>query len=183
MLTFVTGNANKLAEVQAILHPYTVTSHKLDLPEWQGADPREIALAKCRQAYAELKVPVMTEDTCLCFNAMKGLPGAYIKWFLQSLGHEGLNKMLNGFEDRSAYALCIFVLIDADGREHVFEGRCEGEIVAARGPANFGWDPIFQPAGFTETFAQMDKSVKNSISHRARALEQLKTYLSATKSE
>ena len=59
---------------------------------------------------AELQVggAVMVEDTCLCFNAYGGLPGPYIKWFLQRLGHEGLNKMLAGFEDKSAYAQCTF---------------------------------------------------------------------------
>ena len=51
---------------------------------------------------------VMVEDTCLCFNALKGLPGPYIKWFLQKLGHDGLNAMLAGFEDKSAYAQCTF---------------------------------------------------------------------------
>ena len=51
---------------------------------------------------------VMVEDTSLCFNAMGGLPGPYIKWFLQKLGHEGLNKMLAGFEDKTGYAQCIF---------------------------------------------------------------------------
>ena len=50
----------------------------------------------------------MVEDTSLCFNAYGGLPGPYIKWFLKNLGHEGLNKMLAGFEDKSAYAQCIF---------------------------------------------------------------------------
>jgi inosine/xanthosine triphosphate pyrophosphatase family protein len=50
----------------------------------------------------------MVEDTCLCFNALQGLPGPYIKWFLQKLGHDGLNRMLAGFDDKSAYALCVF---------------------------------------------------------------------------
>ena len=50
----------------------------------------------------------MVEDTCLCFNAMHGLPGPYCKWFLQKLGHDGLNRMLVGFEDKSAYAQCTF---------------------------------------------------------------------------
>lgn len=51
---------------------------------------------------------VMVEDTSLCFNAMGGLPGPYIKWFLKKLGHDGLNRMLAGFDDKSAYAQCIF---------------------------------------------------------------------------
>ncbi|KAJ3282156.1 hypothetical protein HDU76_008767, partial [Blyttiomyces sp. JEL0837] len=58
----------------------------------------------------------------------------------------------------------------------VFEGRTNGRIVDARGPKNFGWDPIFEPEGFGETYAEMDKELKNSISHRGRALEKLKAF-------
>lgn len=76
----------------------------MDLPELQGASCEEIAIAKCRLAAEEVKGPVMCEDTSLCYHALKGLPGPYIKWFLQSLGHEGLNKLLAGYEDKSAYA-------------------------------------------------------------------------------
>ena len=60
---------------------------------------------------------------------------------------------------------------------HVFAGRTEGRIVPARGPTDFGWDPIFEPDGFDQTFAEMDKGVKNSISHRFRALNLLRSYL------
>jgi inosine triphosphate pyrophosphatase len=64
-----------------------------------------------------------------------------------------------------------------DDEPHVFVGRTEGRIVQARGPTNFGWDPIFEPDGFDQTFAEMDKDVKNSISHRFRALNLLRSYL------
>eukprot|EP00656_Telonema_subtile_P023342 TRINITY_DN2475_c0_g1_i5.p2 TRINITY_DN2475_c0_g1~~TRINITY_DN2475_c0_g1_i5.p2 ORF type:complete len:128 (+),score=38.76 TRINITY_DN2475_c0_g1_i5:125-508(+) len=109
---------------------------------------------------------------------MKGLPGPYIKWFLDKLGHAGLNSMLDGFEDKSAYALCTFAYsASKDAKPMIFSGRTEGKIVQARGPTDFGWDPVFQPDGFEETYAEMDKSVKNTISHRGRALEKLKTFL------
>lgn len=102
-LTFVTGNAKKLEEFRAILASssgpaLTVQSVALDLPELQGADPLGIARDKCVRASELVNGPVITEDTSLCFNALKGLPGAYIKWFLEKLGHDGLNRMLDGFE-------------------------------------------------------------------------------------
>ncbi|KAL1932801.1 hypothetical protein VTP01DRAFT_8479 [Rhizomucor pusillus] len=177
-LAFVTGNKNKLAEVQAILAgTINVESHKIDLPELQGTT-QDIAKQKCRQAAEILNGPCITEDTCLCFDAMNGLPGPYIKWFLESLGHDGLNKMLAGFNNNSAYALCTFAYCEGPGHEPIiFEGKTPGKIVPARGPANFGWDPIFQPDGFEETYAEMSKDVKNTISHRFRALEKLKAYL------
>jgi non-canonical purine NTP pyrophosphatase (RdgB/HAM1 family) len=61
--------------------------------------------------------------------------------------------------------------------KQIFEGRTPGKIVPARGPHNFGWDPIFQPDGFEETYAELDKDIKNTISHRYRALAKLRDYL------
>lgn len=181
---FATGNKKKLEEVVQILNsspeeplPYTVESVSLDLPELQG-EPEDIAKEKCRLAARHVQGAVMVEDTCLCFKAMKGLPGPYIKWFLEKLGHEGLNKMLVGFEDTSAYAQCTFAFTPGPECEPVvFVGRTEGKIVPARGPTSFGWDPIFQPDGFDETYAEMDAAIKNTISHRYRALDALRTYL------
>lgn len=84
--------------------------------------------------------PTLVEDTSLCYHALKGLPGPYIKWFLDKLGHDGLNKMLAGYEDKSAYAQCIFAYCNGPGSEPVvFVGRTEGKIVPARGPTDFGW--------------------------------------------
>ncbi|KAJ3038321.1 nucleoside triphosphate pyrophosphohydrolase ham1 [Rhizophlyctis rosea] len=182
-LVFVTGNANKLREVQAILSstPVTLTSHKLDLPEVQGTTA-DVAIAKCREAARILNGPALTEDTALSFTALNGLPGPYIKWFLDSLGHEGLNKMLAGFEDKGATAICTFAYCAGPGKDVVlFEGKTEGRIVPARGPKDFGWDPVFQPDGFEETYAEMPKETKNSISHRFRALEKLKAFLADEK--
>ena len=157
--------------------PFTVDAKKLDLPELQG-EPEDIAREKCRLAAIEVGGAVMVEDTCLCFNALHGLPGPYVKWFLEKVGHDGLNKMLVGFEDKTAYAQCTFAY--TPGPEYdplVFVGRTPGRIVSARGPTEFGWDPIFQPDGFEETYAEMDKAIKNTISHRYRALDALRTYL------
>ena len=121
----------------------------------------------------------MVEDTSLCFNALGGLPGVYIKWFLEKLGHEGLNKMLVGFDDKSAYAQCIFSFTPSPSVEPIcFVGRTHGKIVAARGPLDFGWDPIFEPEeGGGLTFAEMPKEAKNGISHRARSLDKLRRHV------
>ncbi|PFH32808.1 putative inosine triphosphate pyrophosphatase [Besnoitia besnoiti] len=197
LIFFCTGNANKLAEVQKILDSRDVRliAADLDLPELQGASPAEIAEAKCRTAVRQLRlnkteIPpsslLMTEDTCLCFNAIKGLPGPYVKWFLQKLGPEGLPKLIGAYEDKSGYALCTVCVAEiGDGsgdegepRIHTLQGRTDGTIVAEpRGPRDFGWDPIFQPDGYNLTYAEMDKAVKNSISHRYKAMQALKDFL------
>lgn len=186
-LAFVTGNANKLKETSAILGNAvpSLTSLKIDLPELQG-EPEDISREKCRLAAAQANCPVIVEDTSLCFNALKGLPGPYIKWFLDKLHHDGLNQMLAGFPDKSAYAMCTFSFCRRAGEQPVtFTGICPGTIVPARGPNSFGWDPIFQPSeqtadpetGALKTFAEMSKEEKNAISHRYRALDKLKKYL------
>ncbi|CAK7217852.1 nucleoside triphosphate pyrophosphohydrolase ham1 [Sporothrix bragantina] len=185
-LNFVTGNANKLAEVKAILEPaegsaspaaITVTSRKVDLIEIQAGTMEEVTLDKCRRAVELIQGPVLVEDTCLCFDALNGLPGAYIKWFMASLGHDGLNKLLAGHENKSAQAVCTFAYCKGPGEEPIlFQGVTKGKIVPARGPANFGWDPIFEYEG--ETYAEMDKAKKNTISHRYKALQQLRKYFS-----
>ena len=164
-VTFVTGNAKKLEEVKAILStggalPFEVVSQKIDLPELQG-EPEEISAQKCVLAAKEVGGPVMVEDTSLCFNALGGLPGPYIKWFLEKTGHTGLNNLLAAYEDKSAYAQCIFsyrltliltltltltltpnaqcIFSYSAGPGHtpiVFDGRTPGRIVPARGPAD-----------------------------------------------
>lgn len=187
-LTFVTGNAKKLEEVRAILSagkvlPFEVVSQKLDLPELQG-EPDDVAREKCLLAVKEVKGPTIVEDTCLCFNALGGLPGVYIKWFLEKLGHEGLNNLLVAYEDKTAYALCTFAYSPGPGQEVlIFDGRTPGKIVPARGPHAFGWDPVFEPSvgqtegGPLQTYAEMDNDVKNTISHRYRALAKLRDFL------
>jgi inosine triphosphate pyrophosphatase len=151
------------------------------VPEYQG-EPEEIAKEKAKLAAQQVNGPILTEDTSLCFNALHGLPGPYIKWFLDKLGHDGLNKLLAGYEDKTAYAQCVFAFCAGPNSEPiVFDGRCPGRIVPARGPNAFGWDPVFQPdndqgqAG-SQTFAEMDKKEKNRISHRSRSLQLVKDY-------
>ncbi|EGF78175.1 hypothetical protein BATDEDRAFT_13412 [Batrachochytrium dendrobatidis JAM81] len=176
-VVFVTGNANKLREVQDIVGNALpmLTCHQLDLPELQGTT-QTVSIHKAKTAAAILKTPVLIEDTSLGFVALNGLPGPYIKWFMESVGHVGLNAMLHGFDDKSAFALCTFAYCEPGHDPILFEGRTDGLIVHPRGPAGFGWDPIFQPCGFTTTYAEMDKDLKNSISHRYKALALVKEF-------
>ena len=89
--------------------------------------------------------------------------------------------MLVGFEDKSAYAQCIFSFTTGPEEEPVsFIGRVKGRIVAPRGPKNFGWDPIFQPDGSDLTFAEMTSAQKHEISHRFRSINAMRAYLNAS---
>ncbi|KAJ5595303.1 uncharacterized protein N7459_001511 [Penicillium hispanicum] len=163
--TFVTGNPNKVIEVNAILgDAIAVQPLALDIPEIQGT-LEEIARDKCRRAAQIIDGPVIVEDSALEFHAMNGLPGPYIKYFLESLGNDGLNKLLQPYADKSAEAVCTFAFSAAPTMEPlVFQGRLKGKIVPARGPPVFGWEPIFEHEG--ETLAEMahEKKVETPCS-------------------
>ncbi|PHH75929.1 hypothetical protein CDD83_4343 [Cordyceps sp. RAO-2017] len=126
-VTFVTGNAHKLHEVQSILEPLI-----------------QVETAEL------VNGPVLVEDTALCFNALGGLPGPYVKWFLSAIGHQGLNDLLAAYADKSAEAVCTFGYSAGPGQKPtLFQGRCPGKIVLPRGPSHFGWDPVFEFEGRT----------------------------------
>lgn len=180
VITFVTGNAKKLEEFRAILgtqFPHSLVSKDVDLPEYQGS-PEEVVREKCREAARRISGPVIVEDTSLGFTALGGLPGVYIKWFLKSLGPDGLPRLIKDWDDKSAEARCMFGYSEgADQEVTVFEGVTPGTIVnPPRGKRDFGWDPVFQPNGFEVTYAEMESDTKNSISHRGKALEKLKAF-------
>lgn len=185
-VVLVTGNKGKLKEIQAILEGVAnVENVPLDLTELQGASMMEISAEKGRTAFTLLRRPLLIEDTSLCFNAINGLPGPYVKWFYDKIGNDGLVKMLHAYDDKSAFASCIFTYCDGAGSSvHSFDGRCHGKIVDPRGASGFGWDPVFEPVeGGGLTFAEMDPAEKNKISHRFKALQLVKEFFAATKEE
>ncbi|THH29879.1 hypothetical protein EUX98_g4316 [Antrodiella citrinella] len=153
-LIFVTGNSMKLQEVRYILKEagIEISSKDLDIPELQGTT-EEIAREKCRRAAELHGGPCITEDTALCFEALNGLPGPYIKHFLISLGLDGLNTLLTGFPTKEAYALCTFAYSAGPGTEPIlFVGRTDGRIVPPRGAGKFGWNPIFEVEDTGKTY-------------------------------
>lgn len=183
-LLFLTGNPNKLREARKILTGFDVESKDLDLYEIQEVNEQLIAEEKIRQALKLVDSEVFIEDVSLCYDALNGLPGPLIKWFVKRIGRRGLVDMLAAYENKTAHAKCYigYGTPARDGQEEriiVFEGSIKGRIVEPAGKSDFGFDPIFLPDGHDRTFAQMTEEEKNSISHRRRALEKFKQYLEA----
>jgi len=181
LIDFVTGNADKLQEVKNILGSLNanveVYPNNTVVNEIQGP-PIDIAMQKCRDAAAAINGPVIVEDTSLAFHALNGFPGPYIKHAYEALGLDGLNYILGLYEDKSATAQCIFCYSEGPGKEpEIFTGLTLGKIVLPRGSRDFGWDAIFEPIGYTQTFAEMDQALKNRISPRHAALVSLSSYL------
>lgn len=175
-LTFITGNAGKAKYLSDYFH-LPIEHTKLDLHEIQSLSLSEVVDDKARRAYEIIKSPVLVEDVSLIFIGMKSLPGPLIKWFLETLGNDGLCKLLDSFDNREAYAEVMFGIYD--GKEvHTFLGSMEGTIAESpRGEMGFGWDPIFIPKGYSKTWAEMTDDEKHTTSMRRIALEKMTAFL------
>ena len=176
---FVTTNEHKRREVQQILG-VALGRADLDLPEIQAIDPAEVAMEKARaarEALGDTDLPVLVEDSGLMVDAWGGFPGALTKWIMHSVGNEGLLRMLAPGEDRSARAVCVVALAEADGNVRTFRGEVPGTVAESpRGEGGFGYDPVFVPGWSSLTYAEMGED-KNTDSHRARAFRAAREWL------
>ena len=182
-LVFATNNAHKLEEIRAILGDKInilslndIDCHA-DIPE--TADTLE-GNARLKQHYG---MDCFADDTGLEVEALNGAPGIFSARYAGGAGHDSeanMHKLLSELEgktNRKAQFRTAICLIEG-GQEHLFEGIVHGIILQKRrGTAGFGYDPVFQPEGYTEAFAEMGNEEKNKISHRARAVQKLVEYL------
>nr|XP_046917916.1 inosine triphosphate pyrophosphatase-like [Dermatophagoides farinae] len=179
-ITFITGNKHKLNEIINIIGDnsmFQIVHRKIDLPEYQG-DLEFIVEEKCKSAIRIVNGPVLVEDTSLNITALKGLPGPYIKWFMDAIGADGLPRIIKDWNDKTTTAICMMAFMEhIDGPVHIFRGMIDGKIVHPRGRLDFGWDPCFQPNGYQQTYGEMDYSLKNTISHRFICTTKLKEFL------
>lgn len=174
-LYFITGSKNKFAEVQAYIP--SVEQLEINLPEIQSLDPHEILRAKLEEARKHHGGEYMVEDTSLYFDGMNGLPGPFIKWFVEALSVGGLASLAEKYGS-GATAKTLIGYADEKGEVEFFEGELPGTIVQPRnGSTAFGWDDIFVPNGETKAFSEMSSEEKNAISMRGKAAQKLKLYL------
>ena len=172
---FVTSNMNKLREAESILGR-KLNHISLDLPELQGS-PETIIKAKAASALEQLGKPCFVDDTSLAFTALDGLPGPYIRDFLERLGTEKLPRLLDGFSDKTATVICCIGYAEPGEKPVTIRVSVQGTIVEPRGTTNFGWDPIFQPKNQDKTYAEMTEQEKNEVSHRTLVLKKFKEFL------
>ncbi len=177
-IALITGNAGKAAEYTAMLG-IEVTPAKAELTEVQSLDVAVVAARKAADAYAQLGEPVLVDDTGLTVHAWNGLPGALVAWFLDTVGAQGILAMAAGLTDRSATVSTALGYATANG-VRVFQGTVVGSLAAEpRGTSGFGYDSIFIPDTHSSgrTYAQMTSEEKNKISHRRRAVEEMRNAL------
>ena len=175
MIYFITGNQNKFREVKLVLP--NVEQLDISLPEIQEIDAKEIIRKKLLEALNYAKGEFIVEDTSLYLDCLKGLPGPLIKWFLKTIGNNGLVEIAEKLGDNRAEATTLVGYARNHKEVYFFEGAIKGRIVRPKGEFNFGWDPIFLPDGCEKTFAEMSQEEKNEISMRRNALNKLSEFL------
>jgi len=190
-LCFATNNEHKLTEVRALLPASIelVSLHDIgcheELPETRDTLAGN-ARQKAEHVWQHYHTACFADDTGLEVAALRGEPGVYSARYAgpQRSAADNIAKLLHelqGQTDRSAQFRTVVALVLPDGAWHEFHGVVEGTITTERrGTDGFGYDPVFQPAGHAATFAEMPLSQKNTMSHRAQAVEQLIAFLQKT---
>lgn len=187
-LVFATNNAHKLEEIRAILGDKVeilslndIDCHA-DIPETADTLQGNAAL-KAQYIYDNYGLDCFADDTGLEVEVLNGAPGIYSARYAGGEGHDSeanMKKLLSEMLDkdnRKARFRTVICLIEG-GKENFFEGIVNGSIIRERkGGAGFGYDPVFMPDGYSETFAEMGNDEKNKISHRARAVQKLCEYI------
>lgn len=187
-LIIATRNAHKAREFQALLgDQFEITDlaslSSVELPEETGCTFEENAVLKAVTVSNAVDGLVIADDSGLEVQALGGAPGIYSARYGGEKSTDGANveKLLQELRSvtlRAARFRCVIALARGGKILRTFAGVVEGEIVEApRGDAGFGYDPIFQPAGFKQTFAEMPPAAKNGISHRAKAAAALREEL------
>ena len=171
VLTLVTGNEHKRREWRRLVPPsIRLETVKLDIDELQSFDVDVIIADKARRAYEQTGRPVVVEDVAAGLDGLRGLPGPFIRYFEERLGHDALFQLAG--RDRGAAVSCTIAYYD--GRKLLLaHGRLKGEVVPARGRRLFGFDCVFVPDGQTKTFAEMTPDEKDALSHRSLAVKDL----------
>lgn len=186
-LVLATRNAHKVGELQAILTAAGLEVELLGLPDGapdvveDGLTFAENALKKARSAAAATGLPSVADDSGLCVDALKGMPGVFsARWSgAQADDASNLRLVLEQVSDvpdehRGASFVCAAALALPTGAERVVEGRVTGRIIREpRGTGGFGYDPIFLPDGHDRTTAEMSPQEKHAISHRGNAFRAL----------
>lgn len=155
-ITYVTGNWAKIASARKALEPlgYEVDNIKIETPEIQADDVTEVAKYSAKWAAEELKVPVMKNDSGLFVKALKGFPGVYTHYADDTIGEQGLLRLLKGVEDRSAYFKESIAYCEPGKEPIVFEGITKGKIALRKsGKYGWTWDKVFIPEGEDKTLS------------------------------
>ena len=194
-LFFASGNAHKAAELQLLANASGVPVEIVSAKAVGGMPPvvedAGTFVGNARKKAQALRTKLasddwaLADDSGLCVDALGGEPGVESAYYAGPAGDGAANlaKLVSVMrevptEKRGAHFTCVLLLIGPNGEEHVFEGQCRGRLLfTPRGGAGFGYDPLFVPEGYEQSFAELGDEVKNQLSHRARAWAKLAAWI------
>jgi XTP/dITP diphosphohydrolase len=182
-LYFITSNMGKVHEATEKLKPYgyKIIQKNCGYPEIQTETLEEVARFGITYLQnTSIDHSFILEDAGVFIDALHGFPGVYSSYVYHTISLNGILTLLEHVpeEKRCAQFKSVFAYGTPQGDMHVFIGTCKGKItLQQKGSKGFGYDPIFQPDGFTKTFAEMSTEQKNMVSHRAKSLEKLVEFL------
>jgi XTP/dITP diphosphohydrolase len=193
-LFLASGNGHKVAELQALAKltelPVQIVSARTagGMPEVVEDTGTFIGNARKKAMALRTRLPAdawaLADDSGVCVDALDGAPGVESAYYAGPQGDSiaNLAKLVATMRDvpepdRGAHFLCVLFVV-GPGEEHVFQGECHGKLLREpRGTAGFGYDPLFVPRGYTDSYAELGEEVKNTIGHRARAWTQLAKWM------
>lgn len=203
-ILIATGNKGKFAEISSLLNEVNIGSvgafeYDLEEPEENGADFEENSLIKAKYYSQKTNLISLADDSGLCIDLLDGEPGIYsARWAIDGkTGEKDFNlafaKIAKELEKKNidiskdevkAHFICNLTIFDPKtGKHHSFEGRVDGNLTfPPKGENGFGYDPIFVAGLFDKTFAQIENTQKDKISHRSKAFSQFKDFLNSEKS-
>jgi len=190
-LLVATGNSHKTAEIRAILGAgYVVSDLKAhpELPEVEetGSTFLENATLKAVEISKQVKGLILSDDSGLEVDALGGEPGVYSSRYAGEAGNDEANNKkllheLQGKDNRKARFRCVMVLAQDGEVLTSFDGAVEGRMLSElHGEGGFGYDPLFVPDGYDQTFSQLSEGIKNQLSHRAVAMQKVVAWLATS---
>lgn len=178
LIRVITTNSGKFAEIVRFFENMDIQfeMRQLEILEIQ-ADTLETVVTRKLDSVDKNLENCLVDDSGLFIDALHGFPGVYSSYVYRSIGVNGICKLMQGVDNRNAHFECLFGL-RLNNKNYFFKGLCRGTIIGApRGSGGFGFDPIFVPEGYSQTFAELSTNEKNKISHRGRALAELRKFL------
>jgi non-canonical purine NTP pyrophosphatase (RdgB/HAM1 family) len=177
---FITGNADKARYLSKFLD-IKIIHKKIELEEIQSLNLQKIVQKKLKEAYKIVQAPVLVEDVSLGFEALGGLPGPFIKFFLDNMKLVDVCDLIKG-KERGAVARCVFGYFDGKSEKY-FEGQLQGRIAEVpRGKGGYGWDQIFIPIGYNnKTRAELNEKEDQETYLKIKPLGKIKKYLEKLK--
>ena len=178
--TFITGNQNKADYLSRYLG-FAIDYRKIDLDEIQSASLEDIIQHKVKQAFEITRQPVIVDDISMGLVSLNGLPGPFIKFFVESPdGLRNICRMADGLDSRSARAMCAIGYYDGQNLQ-IFKSTLDGDIaMEPAGKTGYGWDAVFCPKGYGgRTRAELNEQEYEDVYRLIRPLEALKEFLTS----